>query len=403
MPFDPFSPEFQKDPYAAYKALRDHDPVHWSTANAWVLTRYEDVRNVLMDQRMNHWGDAQNSAGAHFHTVMNRWVRHMHPASQSSLRAGILRAMSSQALANEGIEAIVDELVHAMPKSSTMNAIADLAEPLTLSVGGALMGVEQEELPFFRRLVLRLMPHIFSVIALPVEAAAPHPVAEFRSYIANLVRRKQEKPDSSLATALLESADAGDYTSFSAIFILASTQNMMNFVGNMVLALAQHPQVWRQLQENPSLTGNAVEEFLRFDSAVQFVALTCGEDTEIHGRRIRAGQTILASIGAANHDPRQFSEPEQLDIKRGSIPHLTFGAGGLYCVGAALARVEGRAVCSALTKDFPPATLDNFPLQWRRGPGVLRGLASLPLKFKSEEPGFQEQDAILPVGGGGLR
>lgn len=400
MQVNPFSPEFQENPYAAYSALREEDPVHWSAANAWVLTRYEDVRSALTDERLSHWGDPQSSSGSSFHSIMSRWVSHMHPASQSRLRAGVLRAMSPQAMENghESIEKVVDELIHAAAESSETDAVVDLAEPLTLSVGGALMGVEPEEMPFFRQLVLRLMPHIFSAIGLPSEARVPHPVAEFRSYIANLVSRKQQKPDSSLASALLESAAPEDHVPFSAIFIFASTQNMMNFVGNMALALAQHHHTWLQLQEDPSLVANAVEEFLRFDSPVQFVALTCHEDLEIQGRRIIAGQSILASIGAANRDPRQFAEPERLDITRESIPHLTFGAGGLYCVGAGLARVEGRAVCSALTKRLPPAALADQPLQWRPGPGVLRGLSSLPLRFRSADSALPE--ALLPMSGG---
>jgi pimeloyl-[acyl-carrier protein] synthase len=129
---------------------------------------------------------------------------------------------------------------------------------------------------------------------------------------------------------------------------------------------------------------------LRYDSPVQFVALVAQEELDLSGRTIKRGDSLLVSVGAANRDPAQFQEPERLDITREPNPHLTFGAGALYCVGATLARLEGRMAIDALVRRFEPFQVLGESLQWRSSPPILRGLLSLPVALA---PAHIEQNA----------
>jgi len=314
----------------------------------------------------------------------------MHPGSGSHLREQAVHAMSGDPI--EELRVLIQQIVNGQlteaAEAGTLDVVKDLGEPLTMAVAGRLMGIPDEDRRHFHHLTRELMPHIFNLIGGAVGAEGTAAVQDFREYILALAEQKRARPGNDLISAIVESEALGesisedDYLAFEAIFVFASSENMLNSIGNMVLALAQHPEQWLMLQREPRLLSSAMEELLRFDSPVQFVALVARETLEIDGRRIAAGETVLAGIGSANRDPEEFANPDCLDFHRRAIPHLNFGAGGLYCIGASVARAEGLCVLEALTQRFHPAEITTSSLNWRTNPFVLRGLVSLPLSLK---------------------
>jgi cytochrome P450 len=161
------------------------------------------------------------------------------------------------------------------------------------------------------------------------------------------------------------------------LLLIAGHETTVNLIGNGMLALLQHPTELGRLRANPELIGSAIEELLRFDSPVQMTGRRTTTDLEIGGQHIAAGVIVLPLLGAANRDPRQFSEPDTLDLTRNPNPHVGFGRGIHFCLGAPLARLEGQIAINALVQRFPKLELAGEPT--RRDQITLRGLSSLPV------------------------
>jgi cytochrome P450 PksS len=216
----------------------------------------------------------------------------------------------------------------------------------------------------------------------------PH-VWAFLRYIRGLIRWRQADPGDDLVSALVQARDADDRLSedelLSLIFVLlvAGHETTVNLIGNGVLALLDHPDQMEQLRDDPALIKTGLEEFLRFDSPVQFAGGRFPrEDVTIAGVTIPRGEMVQPVLGSANRDERRFERPDELDLARDPNKHLAFGQGVHYCVGAPLARLEGQIAINTLLRRLPDLRLagSRDALRWRPGLG-LRGLAALPVVF----------------------
>jgi cytochrome P450 len=164
------------------------------------------------------------------------------------------------------------------------------------------------------------------------------------------------------------------------LLLVAGHETTVNLIANGTLALLRNPEALASLRADPALGGSAVEELLRYDSPVQFTSRHALADLEIGGRRVLAGETTVAVLGAANRDPAQFPDPDRLDLARHPNRHLAFGGGIHFCLGAPLARMEARIAISALLDRLPGLGLGDQP-PVRRDTVTLRGLASFPVTF----------------------
>ena len=174
--------------------------------------------------------------------------------------------------------------------------------------------------------------------------------------------------------------DLDEVLGLCAMLFSVGQETTENLIGNGMLALLQHPEQMAKLQQDPTLIKNAVEELLRYDSPVQIVARDATEDIEIDGNLIHAGESVVLCLGAANRDTEQFRDPDILDITRNINRNLPFGGGIHYCLGSALARLEGQIAINAIVQQLPELTLATNSLT-RRKNIVLRGLQSLPVTF----------------------
>jgi cytochrome P450 len=208
---------------------------------------------------------------------------------------------------------------------------------------------------------------------------------ELFSYIDRVAGERRRRPADDLLSALVLAEEAGDRLSQQelygtvALLLAAGNETTTNLIGNGVLALLRHPEQLERLREEPELAASAVEELVRWDSPVQFTMRIPTEDLEFRGRQLRRGQAVVAVLASANRDPEVFAEPERLDVARGDNRHLSFGHGVHFCLGAQLARLEGRVAIGGLLRRFPDLRLAGARPRWRRLT-FLRGLESLPLR-----------------------
>ena len=284
------------------------------------------------------------------------------------------------------VEAIVDELLDAAAAKGEMELVHDLAHPLPVVVIAELLGVPLEDRERFRGWsndVVQILDLLSGREGLnPAWRGAEGLAGYFRGLLAE--RRRAPKDD--LLSAILATEEDGralgeaDVLALCALLLAAGHETTTNLIGNAVLALLRNPHERKRLQEDPSLMPSAVEEFLRFDSPVQVTDRVITEDLDFRGHRFRRGQLTVCLIGAANHDPARFPDPDRLDLARGDRGHLAFGLGPHVCLGAPLARLEAEVALAGLLRRFPSFAGPTEP-PGRRASVVLRGPTALPLSL----------------------
>jgi pimeloyl-[acyl-carrier protein] synthase len=386
------------NPYPTYHRLRSSSSVLWAEAmGSWVVTRYADVASLLRDPRTSseRFGRIEARAGRPELASMFR-MRADAMLNTDAPKHTRLRSLVSKAFTPKAVEAmrpairgIVDGLLDAVEPRGRMDLMQDLACDLPVAVIAAMLGVPPEDRSRFKRwsddiaVTANVQPEL-STEALDRAALA---YGELTDYFKGIVGGPRGSRAEGLLWALAEAEEQGDKLSGSelyanAILLLnAGHETTTNLIGNGMLALLRNPDQWRGLVAEPSIVEGAVEELLRYDSPVQLTGRTAKEDIELPGQRIAAGQGVLLVLGAANRDPEHFPDPDRLDLRRPEArQHVAFGMGPHYCLGAPLARLEGRIVFETLVRRCPGLRLEVDPPEYRDNFN-LRGLKSLAVAF----------------------
>lgn len=387
-----------ENPYPMYSVIRTVRPVlevpvpNYSGPGVWMLTRYRDVHSVLRDPRfsverlraplMRDNLDRMPEFLRQSATGM-RSMLVMDPPDHTRVRKLVNKAFTPKRVAalRGHIEAIVRELADEAQAKGTFDLIHDVAEPLPAIVIAELLGVPAEDHRQFRQWSSAMINGFGSPSA---EARATSAVAarQVFDYLADIIAARRRAPREDLISAMIaaqEERDAltdAELLATGNLLLLAGHETTTNLIGNGTLALLREPDQWQRLCNEPALLPTAIEELLRYDGPVQATVRVALEDVAIDDQVIPEGSLVLLSIGSANHDPDTFEDPDQLDLARVPNPHLAFGFGTHFCLGAPLARLEARLAFDALTKRFPGLSLvDDRPV-YRTNP-VLRGLTSL--------------------------
>ena len=286
------------------------------------------------------------------------------------------------------VEALSEELLDAMERKGARwgeaELVADYALPLPATVIAELLGVPAEDHAKFHRWSNRLV----SVSSGRDMVRALPAALSFVRYLRKLIDRRRVDPQDDLITALVQAEEADDrltedeLLAMAFLLLVAGHETTVNLIASGTLALLEHPEQMKRLVREPPLAKPAVEELLRYTSPVEMATERYArEDVEIEGTTIPRGERVLAVLGSANRDERQFEAPDVLDLARVPNRHLAFGRGGVHhCLGAPLARMEGQIAVNALLRRFPQARLAvaSESLRWRRGL-FLRGVERLPL------------------------
>ena len=397
--------EIIANPYPSYHRLRVEDPVHWNEqVGAWTLTRYSDVVEALRDRRMSsdrisaysgRIPEAMQEKMAPIMRIFSNTMLLSDPPNHTRLRSLANKAFTPRVVENmrSHIQDIVDQLLDAVETAGRMDIISDLAYPLPVRLICEMLSVAPEDRDQFKKWTDDL-----AVFLGDIRRAAEHVEVAQRSaldmidYLKGIIRECRENPRDDLISALVAAEEQGDVFSeeeLYSMFVLLQIgghETTTNLIGNGLLALLQNPDQLQKLKDNPALVDNAVEELLRYHSPIQMTARIAMEELEIGGQKISQGQFISTYLAAANRDPDQFADPDRLDITRQEIRHVSFTLGPHFCLGAALARLEGQIAINTVIGRLPHLRLE-LPLSaatrledlsWRDNP-VFHGLESLPV------------------------
>lgn len=384
-----FSSDTRRDPYPLYDQLRASTPVFREPHTGhWMLFDYDSVKRALNDHQ------AFSSAVAPGAQRTGRWLIFSDPPRHTRMRALIVRAFTPRAVTD--LEPRIRELSRglldrAIAQGDEMDLVADYAVPLPLLVISEMLGAPAADYPEFRRWTDSMVAMAHAVAG---DGDAGRAVAgfiathdEMAAYLPALLDQRRRAPRDDLLTRLLEVEVDGERLSdeeilaFFQLLLLAGHETTANLVSNAVIALAEFPEQHQRLRADPSLVPTAVEEVLRYRSPVQAVfRLTRGE-VELRGQTIPAGQLVLAWTGSANRDPAHFQAPDRFDVGRDPNPHVAFGHGIHFCVGAPLARLEGRVALGDLLDRWAGFELPGGAWEPREGFHV-HGPTRLPVRYR---------------------
>ena len=383
--------EFYADPYPTYRALREHEPVKRMPNGSYFLTRYDDLLTAYKntkafssDKKKEFVPKYGASLLYEHHTTS---LVFNDPPAHTRVRRLIMGALSPRAIAEmePDLIALVDRLLDAMAAKGDVDLIEDFAAAIPIEVIGNLLDVPAVERVPLRGWSLAILGALEPVIGAEAFARGNSAVDDFLGYLKILVARRRARPgnpDRDVLTRLIQGEDNGERLTekellHNCIFLLnAGHETTTNLIGNGLVALSAHPTQKKRLIENPGLIKTAVEEILRFESSNQLGNRMTTEPVELSGVTVPTGTSVTLCIGAANRDPRQFNDPETLDIGRTPNRHLAFATGAHQCAGMALARLEGTIAISRYLARFPAYTLKGPPV--RGGRARFRGFLSVP-------------------------
>ena len=291
------------------------------------------------------------------------------------------------------IRVLIDRLLDRVIEQGEMDLIADLAYPLPASVILEMLGLPCDDLDRIKTWSDELALFVGSSVNTPDKyQRATDSITAMNEYFRVAIQRRRDKPGDDLLTALLGAQEQGDLLSddelvaICVLLVFAGHETTTNLIGNGILALLRHPAELVRLCEDPRLMPLAVEELLRFDGPAAAAVRIATDEITLHGQTIRPGDRVFAMLNAANRDPRQFANPETLDIARKENRHLAFGQGIHFCIGAPLARMEAKLAISAILDRCSDISLQSTKLIWSDSL-VLRGVRSLPVSFRHARAG----------------
>lgn len=379
-------PHFVEDPFATYARLRAESPVHRNPDGSYFLTRYADVRALLLDDRMTSDKSKEFPPmfgnNAYLEHLLNTMVFN-DPPRHTRIRKRLSYAFTPKAMSNWEPQVIstVDELLDDMAAKGEFDLITDYAYSLPVAIIAGLLAVPKLDRELFRKWSMAITNPLNNSPTPDAIAIGSSAVDEFKEYFRALIALRRKTPGADLISALLEVQDeeGHELTELEmlhncAFLLNAGHETTTNLIGNSMKALFNNPGALKRLREHPELMVSAVEEFLRYDSPNQLGGRRCVPDVEIGGTSIPAGTFIWISNGAANRDGEQFPDPDRLDLERSPNRHLAFGFGIHLCLGAALARLEARLGISGLIGRFPQLRPMGLPVS--RGHPRYRGVRS---------------------------
>lgn len=396
---DALHPEHIANPYPLYHQLRSDDPVRWDEgAKSWVVTRYVEVFEALRDARFSAvrftldpaWfpEEVRETITAPSR-ALTRQMLFLDPPDHTRLRGLVAKAFTPRVIdgMRTQIQQIVDELLDAVQAKGEMELIQDFAYPLPAIVIAQMLGVPLEDREQFIRWT-GSFGALLGGFELTIETViqALYDISDFINYFRQLIAQRRLHPKDDLMQAMITAEEQGDKLTeeellANCVLLLAAGHGTTtHLIGNGMRALLQHPDQLQDLQAHPRMISSAVAELLRYDGPVQLTSRHVNADLQLGGKAIAAGQEVLLSLGAANHDPAQFANPDELNLRRMENRHLAFGQGIHYCLGAPLARVEAEIAFNTLLQRLQEPRLVTTELEWSPSL-VFRAMRVFPMTF----------------------
>jgi cytochrome P450 len=391
MTYDPWSPDFVADPYPAYAELRRDRPVYFDEPTGqWVVTRHADVNALLRDRRLGRtylhvasheeFGRPEEPEFlAPFWRLIRAGMLDVEPPDHTRLRRLVSKAFTPRRV--EGLRArvreLATELARGLAERGGGDLLAEVAEPLPVTVIAEMLGIPAADQPLLRPWSAQICGMYELDPPDETQRTAVRASVEFSEYLRDLARSRRAAPGEDLISALtaVEGLTEDELVGTCVLLLNAGHEATVNATGNSWWALLRNPDQLERLRADHGLIPTAVEELLRYDTPAPMFERWVLEDVEVAGVRVPRGTEVALQFASANHDPDVFDEPGALDLARDPNPHIGFGAGIHFCLGAPLARIELAESMGALLRAAPGLHLRTEP-KWKPG-FILRGLESL--------------------------
>ena len=389
MDYNPLLPEVMENPYPYYAYLREHAPVYWmEPLQAWALSRYANVDFALRSpQIFSSSGFTAQTMGDLNPTPETPWILDIDPPDHTRLRKLVNKGFLPRIIRSlePRVQEITRELIAVLRSQAEGDLVKELSGPLPTTVIAEMLGVETDRLAEFKR----WSDDIVLGTSRPTDEAVRSRVrksgAEMRAYFEQLIERRRTAPGEDVITALVRAEEehdtlsSGEILGLAVLLLLAGNETTTNLIGNGVKNLLHHPEQLAKVRADRTLVPSLIEEVLRYESPVQLIPRVTTREVELEGGKIPAGATVFLLLASANRDERKFPEPDRFEVTRNPQDHLAFGYGIHYCLGAPLARLEGRIAFESLLFDCPSFTTKE-PLP-QIASIIVRGIQTLPLQF----------------------
>lgn len=370
------------NPFPWYHYMRESQPIQYQPQyHSWQVFRYDDVLRVLSD----YAAFSSAFSGGQGQDPLSVSLISMDPPRHRQLRNLVTQAFTPRAVAQLSgrITAIANDLLDQVIATGHMDVVSDISYPLPVIVIAEMLGIPQEDRAHFK---------VWSDAV--VGASYPdggNPEAEMSEYFLTMIEQRRHEARDDLISALLNAQIDGQHLNqqellgFCILLLVAGNETTTNLIGNAFLCFDEHPKVMEQLRAEPALIPGAIEEVLRYRSPVQFMYRRATADITLGGQEIRAGQMVLAWIGSANRDERQFPNADVFDIKRTPNRHIAFGHGIHFCIGAPLARLEAKITLTIMLERLQDIRrVRSVPLE-ATGSAIVYGVQHLPITFRQSK------------------
>lgn len=395
-----FSDEVLQDPYPTYARLHEEGPLHYLDVGGkwavWSVFSHPECSSIAKDPRCSAKRAQQmllplplsrQSEFSELARMLSLWLIFMDPPEHTRLRKLLNKGFSPSVVDSlrPQVEDIVERMLKPLERGSEVELMRQFANPLPVRIILEMLGIPQQlhatfvdwsrAIAVFRGSPDRTVEHA---------RAAQDALIALTDFFRKTVAERRRNKGNDLISLLIDIEEEGEVLTEEELYaqctalLFAGHETTRNLIGNGMYTLLRHPREAAELRDNPEMIRSAVEELLRYESPVQFTARVLKEDIEICGQHIPKKWTILCMLGAANRDPKQFEEPNQLNLKRLNNQHLAFSAGPHFCIGSQLARLEAQVALSNLLRRFPEMKLIGPRPEWASTFG-LRGLKGLPV------------------------
>ena len=391
-----FTPEFLRDPYSTYRRYLDarglqHIDIH---GGVWAVFKHADCSTFLRDPRLSakrtgtlidEFPAEKQKEFTELARTLSLWMLFFDAPEHTRLRKLMNKGFSPAAIESlrPQVEKLVERLLLPLRQNREIDLLPQFAHPLPAYVIAEMLDVPES----LHQRFIHWSNAIATVFGNPYRTVdhlddAQHAIHGLRDYFrkAVAVRRKQKGND--LISLLMEIEEDGEVLTEEELYaqcimlLFGGHETTRNLIGNGLYTLLLHPEQAAELRDHPEFIRTAVEELLRYESPVQYTGRLALQDFEFCGVHARRGQEIIFMLGAANRDARQFKDPDRLDLKRMSNPHLAFGAGAHFCIGNQLARLEGQVAILKILQEFPQMRRVSGQAEWLPN-FTFRGLKTL--------------------------
>ncbi len=394
--YNPYAFALHEDPYATYRRLRDDAPAYWNPElKFWVLSRFDDVLEAFRDfDTFSSAGGValENRRPIGKVNTENQQMIELDPPDHTQFRKLVSRVFTGRRVAEmeSEIRAIVDGYIDQVIETGQADLVDDITGPFPMDVISSLLGVPREDRDALRYESDRLLVRNDGSMEIPPEAVEGF--LGLVTYFSEDLKTRKPGDGRGLISDLLELEVDGralsepELLGFCTLFVIAGHETTTKMVANTIEILSRHPEQRSQVVADPTTAPAVIEEVLRFHNSTQYMHRTLTRDIEMHGEQMHEGDSVVLLIGAANHDEREFGPTAgEFDISRRPERHLGFGYGAHFCLGAALARMEGRVAVEQIHRRLGDYQVDH-DAKVRFHSGNVTGWTSLPITFTQGAP-----------------